>query len=539
MLVDTSAPPTEPIVSEAPVEREQTKNRSDRAPTEYSVSLQKSTAATVGATTASRPDSTISTRSLAHVTDSGPADVTASAQTIGVEAAPEASTLVIEAELVPSDGSGADNHNTVVTQAPDTGPSTASTGIVSGLLSAVGVGSPLSTVDGPVQPLPGVILVGSLDLMRRDLERMNDDQLVIDTEQVTNTLTAEVPPEELVPVATTTTDSDTETDPEHPSWSVPDELTVEPTAHERAVAFAKAQAERAEAFTAAQEARTAAFNEQVAQATVQFGLAAIVATAAHVVEELAYVGVQVVTEFVHYAVYAVTEIVHAISDWFRAPAVFTGMYGNPEASAQYWRPQRAENCVLQSAAMMVGQLTGTTPEEADIAAKAMAMQSVVDPTRAMYLGLHTQDRVADKDAIALLDAEYGIAATYTRYEKTEGNIALRALAFALEDDRKAVSVGVQGATIWNSVEGEPLPNIDGADHQVVVTGIDFDERVVYLNDSGFPEQGRKMRVELDVFMRAWQSDGYETVIAQLKQPASDVGSHRISSPDSGVLLQVA
>ncbi|MGV0790160.1 hypothetical protein ABQF33_24985, partial [Mycolicibacterium sp. XJ2] len=87
---------------------------------------------------------------------------------------------------------------------------------VSGLLSAVGVGSPLSTVDGPVQPLPGVIMVGSLDLVRRDLERMNDDQLAIDTQQVTNTLTAEVPPEELVPVATTTTDSDTEPEPEHP-----------------------------------------------------------------------------------------------------------------------------------------------------------------------------------------------------------------------------------------------------------------------------------------------------------------------------------
>lgn len=43
-------------------------------------------------------------------------------------------------------------------------------------------------------------------------------------------------------------------------------------------------------------------------------------------------------------------------------------------------------------------------------------------------------------------------------------------------------------------------------------------------------------------MRAWQSDGYETMIAQLKQPnttASEPGSHRISSPDSGLLLEVA
>lgn len=506
--------------------------------TASSVTAFKPTATTLGATGASRPDTTVSARSLAHVFDSGPADATASAETIGVEAAAEASTVLIEAELVPSDGSGADNLSTVVAQAPDTGPSTVSTGIVSGLLSAVGVGSPLSTVDGPVQPLPGVILVGSLDLVRRDLERMNDDQLAIDTQHVTNTLTAEVPPEELLPVATTTTDSDTE----HPSWSVPDELTVEPTAAERAAAFYKAQAERTEAFAVAQEERTGAFNEQIGAIVAQNTLGAIVATAAHVVTEIAYVGVHVVTEVLHYAVYAVTELIHGITDWFRAPAVFTGMYGDPETNAQYWQKQSAENCVLMASAAVVGQLTGTMPTEVDIARVAGETPSVVNPERAMYLGLHTEDRVHIKDAIALLDTKYGITATLTSYEKTEGNLALRALAFALEDPKKAVMVGVQGATVWNAVEGEPLPGIESADHQVAVTGIDFDERVVYLSDSAFPDQGRKLKVPLDAFMRAWQTDDYETVIAQLKQPnttASEPGSPRISSPDSGVLLEVA
>ncbi|MGV0790148.1 hypothetical protein ABQF33_24920, partial [Mycolicibacterium sp. XJ2] len=97
--------------------------------TDSLVTTQKSTATAVGATGVSRPEDTISARSLAHVTDSSPADVTASAETIGVEAATEASTgtLVIEAELMPSDGSGADNDGTVVAQAPDPGASTAST----------------------------------------------------------------------------------------------------------------------------------------------------------------------------------------------------------------------------------------------------------------------------------------------------------------------------------------------------------------------------------------------------------------------------
>ncbi|MFV9633045.1 hypothetical protein [Mycobacterium neumannii] len=506
--------------------------------TDSSVTALKPTATTVGAAGATRPDTTISARSLAHVTDSATTEVTASGETTGVQSLAEASTgtLVIEAPLVPS---GTDNHSTVVADAPDHGPSTAPIDIVSGLLSAVGVGSPLSTLDGPVQPLPGVILMGSLDLVRRDLERMSDDQLAIDTHHLINTLTTETPSEELLLDAATTT---TSSDSEHPSWSVPDELTVEPTAAERAAAFHKAQAERAEAFAAAQEARTDAFNEQIGAIVAQNTLGAIVATAAHVVTEIAYVGVQVVTEFVHYAVYAVTELIHGLTDWFRAPAVFTGLYGDPETNAQYWQKQSAENCVLMATAAVVGQLTGTMPTEVDIARIAGETPSVVNPERAMYLGLHTEDRVHIKDAIALLDTEYGITATLTSYEKTEGNLALRALAFALEDPKKAVMVGVQGATVWNAVEGEPLPGIESADHQVAVTGIDFDERVVYLSDSAFPDQGRKLKVPLDAFMRAWQTDNYETVVAQLKQPnttASEPGSPRISSPDSGVLLEVA
>lgn len=538
MLVDTSVPPADPVVSEAPIEREQKKNRSDRVPSDSLVTPQRTTATAVGATSASRPEDTISARSLAHVTDSGPADVTASAETIGVEAAAEASTLVIEAELVPSDGSGADNHRTVVAQAPDAGPSTASTGIVSGLLSAVGVGSPLSAVDGPVQPLPGVILVGSLDLVRRDLERMNDDQLAIDTQHVTNTLTAEVPPEELVPVATTTTDSDTE----HPSWSVPDELTVEPTAAERAAAFYKARDVRIEAFIVAQAARTDAFNEQVETQYADNPLGALVGSAAFVVSELAHTAAVVVTEFVNYISYAVTEFIHGLSDWFTAPAVFTGMYGDPETNKQYWQAQSYQNCVLMSSAMIINQLKNTPeiPDEEAIILKAQELESVVNPGNPMYVDT-TQDGVNIKDAVKLLDA-YGVAATVTEYDKTEGNLALRAVAFALED-KKAVSVGLHGETIWSAVENRPMPTgANAADHQVVVTGIDFDERVVYLNDSGFAEQGKNMKVPLDAFMKAWQTDDYETIIAELKQPntsETDPGVHRISSPDSGVLLQVA
>ncbi len=477
-------------------------------------------------------------RSLARVTDSGATDVTAAGNELGAENVTETTTgtLEIDAPLVLSESVGADNHGTVA-QSGDPAPSTAPIGVVSGLLSAVGLGSPLPAVDGPVDPLPGVVLVGSLDLVRRDLERISDDQSAANTEQVTNTSTTETPSEELVPVALTAA-ADSNSEPP-PVWTVPDELTVDPTSAERTAAYKKAQAERLEAFNEAQAARKEAFDKQLAT-YADNPLGALVGSVGYVVSELVNTAAVVVTEFVNYIAFAVTEFIHGLTDWFTAPAVFTGLYGDPDTNAQYWRVQSAENCVLQSAAMIVGQLTGTTPEEAEIAGKAMELDSVVDPSRKMYLGLDTKDRVADRDAIALLDSVYGITATMTTYDKTEGNLALRALAFALEDDKKAVSVGVQGATIWNAVEGEPLPGISSADHQVVVTGIDFTERVVYLNDSGFPEQGKKMKVPLDAFMRAWHTDNYETWIAELKEPRTstlNVASPRISH--DGVLLEVA
>jgi hypothetical protein len=79
---------------------------------------------------------------------------------------------------------------------------------------------------------------------------------------------------------------------------------------------------------------------------------------------------------------------------------------------------------------------------------------------------------------------------------------------------------------------------------VVVIGIEFTERVVHLNDSGFHENGndagRNLKVPLDTFMRAWQTDNYETIIATLKEPntsASGVTSTNDYGPT--VLVNVA
>jgi hypothetical protein len=380
-----------------------------------------------------------------------------------------------------------------------------------------------------------------------------DDQQIVDTQQdTTNTLIVDEPSNDSGPVALTAAEAP---EPPPPSWSVPDELTVNPTSAERTAAFQKDQAKRIEAFNEAHDARVEAFNEQQAELSEANPIGALLNSAAFVVSELVNTAAVVVTEFVNYISFAVTEFIQGISDWFTAPAVFTGMYGDPQTNQQYWQSQRAQNCVLQSMAMVINQLKQTAdpdPDEEAIAQLATETQSVVDPAKKMYEGLYVLDQngqqVLDengepktsqghadiRDGRKLLDM-YGVEATLTTYDKTEGNLALRALALALRDDM-AVSVGVQGNTIWNAVEGEPLPGIDSADHQVVVIGVDFDARIVHLNDSGFAEKGKNLKVPLDAFMRAWQTDDYETVIATLKVPTTSPSGVTSTSVSGSTLL---
>ncbi|WP_156425486.1 MULTISPECIES: hypothetical protein [unclassified Mycobacterium] len=538
--VDDSVIPAPPPVSETSTEREPRKRRSDRLETKSSVTArQKPTAAATGATGTSHPDSDVGARSLAQVTRSGATDIVVARDDAGVETVAEMNVgaLGTDISLLPLSASpDADNKSAVVARSGDPIPSPKSIDVVSGLLSVVGLGMPLAATDGPVAPPPAVILAGSLDLVRRDLERAFNDQPAGDTQQITtNALITDAQADELVPVALTAA---SESGSEPPSSAVPLELTVDPTSAERTAAFEKEQAERTEAFTEAQAARTEAFNEQVA---TQSPLEALVGSAAFVVSELANTAAFVVTEFVNYISFAVTEFIHGISDWFTAPEVFTGLYGDPTTNAQYWQAQSSKNCVLMSTAMIINQLkqTPNEPDEEDIVKEAQETDSVANPGKKMYQGLQSQDGVNVKDAMKLLD-NHGISATLTEYDKTEGNQALRAVAFALEE-QKAVSVGLHGGIIWNSVDPEHIPeDIHLPDHQVVVTGVDFTERVVYLNDSGFAEQGRNLKIPLDAFMKAWQVDNYETIIAELKEPnTSSSGPESASLTGSGVLINVA
>ena len=180
------------------------------------------------------------------------------------------------------------------------------------------------------------------------------------------------------------------------------------------------------------------------------------------------------------------------------------MYGDPDAAARYWQPQRYDDCSLMAVADVVGQLTGDLPSEreiidlaSDTASQAHPGSIYIKPTDVSdpNTGMGTDPR----DVVVLLE-QYGVDAVITDENTANdpGGIptGMRALANYLDDGHKVIA-GVNAETLWN-VRGDKTR----ADHAVVVTAIDTTEGVVHLNDSGNPK-GRDEQVPIDTFAEAW------------------------------------
>jgi len=89
-----------------------------------------------------------------------------------------------------------------------------------------------------------------------------------------------------------------------------------------------------------------------------------------------------------------------------------------------------------------------------------------------------------------------------------------------------VLVGVDAEKIWDAVGvTHPDPDGDRPDHVVEVTGIDTDQGVVYLNDTGNedptnPHAGAAEAVDIGVFERAWALSNHEMVATTDADPAA-------------------
>jgi hypothetical protein len=185
------------------------------------------------------------------------------------------------------------------------------------------------------------------------------------------------------------------------------------------------------------------------------------------------------------------------------------MYGNPQQESAYWEEQsHPEDCVEMSTADVVGQLTGDEPTEQSITTLALDTPSdvhggdIYSPTGGTYL----------QDAQELL-SHYGVNSQY--YSDQSGSPSgLATLEKALADGGRPI-VAVDGPRIWDAIGDNAGADPGQADHAVVVTGVDTQTGMVYLNDSGAPN-GREEAVPIDVFMSAWSTSGHSMVVADEK-----------------------
>jgi hypothetical protein len=170
-----------------------------------------------------------------------------------------------------------------------------------------------------------------------------------------------------------------------------------------------------------------------------------------------------------------------------------GTYGDPVAAAPFWRLQHSSDCAEMAVADVVGQITGHEPTEQQVTrmAKTTASGTGAGP-------IYRRRRGTDIRNLPVLLAHYGVQSSLS-----QSTIA------QLEQDlsqRRRVIAAVNAQTLWNSPGDRSVDN-----HVVVVTGIDPQAGVVYLNDSGI-KTGRDERVSIADFEKSWATSDNLAVV---------------------------
>ncbi|BBX04147.1 hypothetical protein BST36_17935 [Mycolicibacterium moriokaense] len=176
--------------------------------------------------------------------------------------------------------------------------------------------------------------------------------------------------------------------------------------------------------------------------------------------------------------------------------------GDPDGMAGWTVAQSYNDCALMAAADVIGQITGDAPAEDDIVTYAQNTPSVSRPGDMIFdMAAYDDDPNGGTifEDLPIVLAHYGVSGKYV------DGASMGALEGVLRDGG-AVIVNLNAETIWDA-DGDRT----ASDHAVVVTGVDTDNGVVHLNDSG-PEDGADEQVSIDTFTAAWQTSGNEMVV---------------------------
>lgn len=168
------------------------------------------------------------------------------------------------------------------------------------------------------------------------------------------------------------------------------------------------------------------------------------------------------------------------------------VHGDPMAEIPYHQAQVGSNdCLPTSVAMVLSEITGEDVPQSDVVDLANELQ-LLGPTGMSIEG-----------GIALLD-HYGVDA-----EVETGTIdELRTML----DNGDQIIIGLDSDDLYGAGD-QPFQDDLVAGHAVVITGIDDEAGVVYINDPGFPD-GAGVAISIDAFEDAWTDADHSMIVAE-------------------------
>lgn len=176
------------------------------------------------------------------------------------------------------------------------------------------------------------------------------------------------------------------------------------------------------------------------------------------------------------------------------------VHGEPMAEIPYHQAQVGPNdCLPTSVAMVLSEVTGAEVPQGDLVDLANELE-LLGPTGMSLEG-----------GLQLLE-HYGVEAEVQSGTTDD----LRTML----DNGDQIIIGLDSDDLYG--EGDaPFSDDMVAGHAVVITGIDDEAGVVYINDPGFPD-GAGVAISIEAFEDAWQDSGNTMIVAE--GDAADAGS---------------
>ncbi len=183
------------------------------------------------------------------------------------------------------------------------------------------------------------------------------------------------------------------------------------------------------------------------------------------------------------------------------------VHGDPMAEIEYHQAQASDNdCLPTSVAMVISEMTGTDVPAGELVDLAEELD-VLDP-----------DGMTVDNGVRLLE-HYGVEA--------EGRTgSLDELRTMLDADVPVI-IALDADDIYGTGDA-PFADDTISGHAVVITGIDDEAGLVYINDPGFPD-GAGVAVPIDVFEDAWTDFDHQMIVVEDADEAVSVDDAEVTA----------